>query len=584
MITRPHFSFVNSGKGRHCLVDKNPYQLLQVITRLSKKGVVNDAFIKGICNRVVALNTSLNPRILAFIANALGKAGITDVHVWKIIQERYHNVKRDIQYQDVALLLNGLTRSKCVNFKTIAQLVNDALTLEDVSNGRHTSVIINSLGRYQYPDYNAIASLIQRTKGNISGLSLLSIANLADGLFNLGHFDKVLVNEIGNEFKLRIESRLFQNVNAITSEEQISGLNPVQCVVLIYRFLAHGRNYNGDLYKAIFSFLINNVSCMKPIEMVIVANTMAISKRHDLDLIQAMSQRVLKKSQEFTYDMITMYIYGIHKSGYNIEFFKEIFGLAKKQKFTGVLECKHQVKMLELHNKFNLVHTNTFHWLLEDILSHLQELNHMDILSVIGSLSGNMDYRDKLAFLIDCLMQQDFESQKTKSQIFSRALYYICRFDDEYAQAYKNQFLDVLMEIPLDAFQPINVTNVLCAMEKFDPPPIFLDNMCRYIIAHVIKFTPQMLASCLRSIVKFQIVDQDIQLQVCKFVSVQKQHFRDEDLAHFLTYTNYMAKTCNNPVTKDTVKLYKNLLDIVASKTKTTRDINKENIEKIKVF
>ncbi|EKX73715.1 conserved hypothetical protein [Theileria equi strain WA] len=310
MLVKRGFSFIGVKRGGKVpdvnIFATNGPEISQRIRIASKKGIKNIQFWNLAKRRFQSLYKSLDAKNLSHIANGFARAEVYDDSIWDSIVARTYEVSNKLDDQDIALLCNAMCKVKNIDNQVFAFLLTQLKNYDGNIRCKYGSMIIYSLGKVGFKDHGSIKKILRSLDSSISKTSLTSIALLINGMYHLGHINPRILNLA----KDRVIHLLMEN-EASNKDTNIT----MRDIVTIHQGVSCLKFFKKEIFDVLFSYMVNNITTLIPTEMVIIANSMHKSKRHNNDLVKIMSNYILRNTNKFTVDMVTGYINGISFHG-----------------------------------------------------------------------------------------------------------------------------------------------------------------------------------------------------------------------------------------------------------------------------
>eukprot|EP00375_Theileria_parva_P003550 XP_766234.1 hypothetical protein [Theileria parva strain Muguga] len=377
MISRRFFSFLSKSNGNNLNLDvfsKNGSQLSQTIRIASQKRYDDLKFWNLAKTRFQYLYKGLNGRNLAFIANGFARANITDNSIWNSIISRSNDIIHSLR--------------------------------EFVP--RYSCMIMHSLGKIKKYDSELVNLLLESIKPNLNRLTLVSISNLVNSFYNLKYYDKDVMKQLIEVINCKMSD---------TTNYKLSEDKSVKTLVSIYQGYAYSGVHNRELYSNFFNYFLNNAKDLKIVEIIIIANSMKVSKCHSEELIEKMSKKLINSPRKYNLDNLSSYLQALspkYSTKANVE---KVMKNVEANRFTGNFTPSNSVTLLQVYNNFDIENENLLKMLMNSLKENTGKLTELELMNVICCCKV-IEESDLEKFL------ELFISMDNSVQNLSRVLYY----------------------------------------------------------------------------------------------------------------------------------------------------------------
>ncbi|GBE60375.1 glycosyl hydrolases family 35 domain-containing protein, putative [Babesia ovata] len=400
------------------IFSKNASQLAHLVRVVSRKGSEDDHFWNQVTRRLIYIIDTISTKQLSYIANGLAKARVADPETWNSIVKRHYQLQKEYDVKDMVLMANALAKVKCVEHEVFQNIVHRIKDAGTTVPPRYIAVLVNSMAVAGYRDTTLVDSLLEQLNLEASQMSVVSIAILLDGLYNLRHRNRkvlaclaerlknvlthpkgegvsrhneahiaatnssdvsyrIRTHEYMSEVQNTSDKAMFEqdtdttashvSQNKATQEDDGSVTSTrisTQQLVLIHRAYSQFAFYDKKLFDLLFRQMEILRNKLKPLEIVMIANSMGKSKLHNKSIIELLCKKVIANKSGYTMDMITVFLHGIclprdnnrgmrlqWKIWKHAEFFTQMFEAVIQNAFDGDINAKHCLTMLQIMTK-----------------------------------------------------------------------------------------------------------------------------------------------------------------------------------------------------------------------------------------
>ncbi|KAF5153429.1 hypothetical protein TpMuguga_01g02690 [Theileria parva strain Muguga] len=489
MISRRFFSFLSKSNGNNLNLDvfsKNGSQLSQTIRIASQKRYDDLKFWNLAKTRFQYLYKGLNGRNLAFIANGFARANITDNSIWNSIISRSNDIIHELDIQDLALLLNAMCKIEGIDKADLTYLIMKIKSLREFVP-RYSCMIMHSLGKIKKYDSELVNLLLESIKPNLNRLTLVSISNLVNSFYNLKYYDKDVMKQLIEVINCKMSD---------TTNYKLSEDKSVKTLVSIYQGYAYSGVHNRELYSNFFNYFLNNAKDLKIVEIIIIANSMKVSKCHSEELIEKMSKKLINSPRKYNLDNLSSYLQALspkYSTKANVE---KVMKNVEANRFTGNFTPSNSVTLLQVYNNFDIENENLLKMLMNSLKENTGKLTELELMNVICCCKV-IEESDLEKFL------ELFISMDNSVQNLSRVLYYTTKSKIKLSKI-EDEIIEKLAKSKRkNCDSTVTISNLLCGLKSIkdsDYKNELINQCIEYVKENYNKFTNQLLASSLDSI------------------------------------------------------------------------------------
>ncbi|CDR94448.1 hypothetical protein, conserved [Babesia bigemina] len=246
--------------------------------------------------------------------------------------------------------------------------------------------------------------------------------------------------------------------------------NPVttQQLVLIHRAYSQFAFYDKRLFDLFFRQMVLLGNKLKPLEIVIIANSMGKSKLHNQAVVDLLCKRVIAQKSGFTMDMIAVFLHGIcvpRDNNNNREFFTKIFEAIIENTFEGEINAKHCLTMLQIMTKVKPAQDTCVTFFVNRLLDLRDELSGLETANAVAYITKlDANYAHLSAFVERYIDRYDKDDAIRNAQHLVILFYALSRAEGDTFDKYRNTLLELLHEIPTKYYDPMQVANILRVM------------------------------------------------------------------------------------------------------------------------
>ncbi|GIX62847.1 phytanoyl-CoA dioxygenase [Babesia caballi] len=464
---------------------------------------------------------------------------------------------------------------------------------------RYIAVMVKALAVAGYRDPELVESLLQQLNMQEALMTTASIAILLDGLYTLGHRNNGILASISKQLKLTFAQQKgwdpggqqkegeggpvlcknaicwdnsdrevprvsdWANTDNI-SETRSTALSTAvgkRCIVthgredsnfqgqidqtrtqhlaLIHRAYSYFGFYDRQLFDMLFRRMEVLYQQCKPLEIVMIANSMAKSKIHDGRLIELFSEKVYRGRRSYSVDMVTVFLHGIcQPDNNNPALFDQMLSAIMRRRFAGEITAKNCLTLLQIIAKVKLTESSCTDFFVERIVQFHNELANLDLANAVAYITKIRPQSTELHKLVDSYFSLYNEKDAIRNAQHLAILFYaLSRTDNGTFEKYGGDILDKLQLVPGDCFEPIHVANVLRVMATRElRNERMISEMSRYTEVNMAKFNAQLLGSCVDSLRSLSWISDALWRGLCKHVPKIKKKSSKIDSIRFLHF------------------------------------------------
>ncbi|GFE54168.1 phosphate transport regulator, putative [Babesia ovis] len=317
-------------------------------------------------------------------------------------------------------------------------------------------------------------------------------------------------------------------------DKHVDDTKITQHLAVIHRAYSYFGHYDKPLFDLLFKLMASQHQRFKPIEVVMVANSMAKSKLHDEQVIRLFGEIIIKRRKQFTMEMVAIFLNGIcMPSGNDQAMFAKILSNMMQRKYQGVITGKNCLTALQVLSKVKLKDDTLTQYFIHSLLEFINDLNSLvrsellqsnhiqDLANAVSYITKLCPQCEQVEHLVKRYMEiYDKNDIIKNAQHVSILFYALSRTSQGFFEKYCRQLIVLLENIPSELYEPIHVTNILKAMTTLDLRNVkHISEFSRYTENNMSKFNPQLLSSTLESLYNVGGITEALWLAFCKHVN-----------------------------------------------------------------
>lgn len=527
---------------------------------------------------------TLNGHSLAQVANTLAKVGISNKDVWDSVIKRYRQLGNEFDYHDMVLFGNAVSKVSHLDKSTVIDISHNIRDHANEVETRTIALLVKALSAIGHKDEVLINSLLKHAIQRAGSMSVISTAVLLDGLYNMGYLHKGCLRGIAKELKCSLKGSDKVHSDVVEAAKATDSIIRTKDLALIHRAFSHSGVYDKELFSLLFDRMRDMYRRFKPVEIVMIANSMSTSRIHDMQLIKLFSKRVLNDQRSFTLDMLMIYLRGIcMPEGNDQEFMSRICKSVVTNSMDKI-RPKHALTLIQVLSKVNISPDGHTAKLCERLIHAHEELSQLDLVNAITYMTKLYPDPTKYKVLVDRYMELYNDDDVIRNaQQLSILFYAFSRINIPLYDTYRTSLLDLLEKIPTKHFEPIHVSNTLRGMWLQALRRLsFMDSLSIYIEKKILLFTPQLLSSSLYSLIEMGHRSNTLWQVLCREVSNIRKPPALQDYLRFMQYLVTQAVSMSPAVVSGTHMLLSGYDAISRGILKTTEEGQRgENVEAI---